>query len=223
MINNLSQLVEIAKKYVHYLENKGVLFSSDGFPVLPREAYLDEWPSDVVTYENRGACYIKDKSKTLLCFYCSDVSIYRRFEKVFDDLPEYQKYLGVVSTDISVIRGMEKEWEDLLMLLNQLFMAILAVNGVKVVLNTRSGSEDSLKNFSHIPKGVMCASGTLGCENLTTYTDYSYLQKILFLQPSKLILYGKSDRVAEAQLATMGIDFKRYDDVHRVYRANKNL
>lgn len=218
MISNLHEIITLANEYSKYLERAGVGFDERGFPVLLKSAFLDEWPDQMVAYGHRHARYVKNASKTVLCFYGSDVENYRRLERVMKDLPEYGQYLGVVASDVSVIRGMEAEWEDFIMLVNQLFMAILAVNGIKIVVNLRSGSKRSEQNFSNIPSGVMCSSGTLGCDGLSSPADFDYASKILRVRPSKLLIYGKQDRLMEEQLNTLGVNFRRYDDAHRVYK-----
>ena len=102
------------------------------------------------------------------------------------------------------------------MLLNQLFLAVLAVNGIKIVMNARTGSSDSIKNLMIFPKNILWATSFLGCDNLRSETDYSFISKILALLPSKLLVYGKHDGIAENQLSVMGISHRTYTDFHRL-------
>jgi len=131
-------------------------------------------------------------------------------------LPEYRRYKGVIGLDITVTEDMDLEWQNAIMLLNQLFLAVLGCNGIKIVLNARNGSPSTLSNFSSVPKNVMCATSFLGCSNLKNDMNYSFISKILYLMPSKLLIYGKRDRIAEKQLDTMGIDYRIYPDMHRI-------
>lgn len=161
--------------------------------------------------------FVRNPSKTLLCHYAADEEIYPRIERLQDDIPEYQRFMGCVGFDVTVTNGMSPEWVDELMLLNQLATAVLAVNGVKVVANLRCATADSTRNLSTIPRGVMCASGTLGCDDLEEPWDMSYLAKVLGVGPDPLLVYGKHDRFADEQLARLGVSVIHYDDARTLY------
>lgn len=222
MISSLIDIMVLIDKCVAYLEGRGCRFDGDGFPILKRECFIDSWPNQLVPYRNRKSRIVEDPLKTALCFYCEDKRIYPRFEKLLDDIPEYRRFLGVVATDVTVTVDMDIEWQREIMLLNQLFMAIVAVNGVKVALNLRCGSHETLSCFDSVPPGVMCASGTLGCAPTVSSLDMSYLEKILRVRPSGVLLYGKKDSVMEDQLNVAGVPYRRYDDVHRIMQKESN-
>ena len=61
----------------------------------------------------------------------------------------------------------------------------------------------------------MCISSFLGCVKNNEY-DYSYLEKILYFLPSRLLIYGKEDLIVNRMLDNMGIDYKYYIDFHRI-------
>lgn len=110
---------------------------------------------------------------------------------------------------------MDLELQDTIILANQLFMAILAVNGIKVVLNTRIGNKNFTEYFKNIPHFTMCASGFLGCKNAKSHLEAnSYVNKICYLFPEKLLLYGKKDILVNEQLNNLGINYKYYEDFH---------
>lgn len=131
--------------------------------------------------------------------------------------------MGAVAADVTATADMDVEWQKETMLLNQLFMAILAFNGVKVVLNLRSGSEASLSCFDSIPSGVMCASGTLGCATTASPSDMTYIAKLMRVRPAKVLLYGKSDPIMERQLTLVGVPYRRYDDFHQLSKKGKRI
>lgn len=118
--------------------------------------------------------------------------------------------------DVTVTSDMDEEWQEAIILLNHLFLAVLAVNGIKILLNTRTGGLDPDVIFKNTPHGVMVAAGFLGCDTTADECDYSFMKKILVLLPEKLILYGKHDKIAERQLDILGIDFRTYTDFHRL-------
>lgn len=221
MVKNIYDVFSIVDKLYEYLENKSIEFDESGFPIFEEKMFLKEWPNAVVPYPHRKNKIIKDKSKTVICFFTKDHALYPRLERIDDDLSEFKEYLGVAGLDITVTEDMDEEWQRIIVLLNHLYLAVLATNGVKILLNTRTGGLDSKGIFNNIPKGIMCISGFLGCDALKDNYDYSYLNKIMALLPSKLIIYGKKDKIVENQLENMGVNYKYYDDFHKYYKGVK--
>ena len=215
MIKNLHEFCEIADRYVHYLDGK-IEFSDNGFPVFKKEMFLGTEPELIVPFHNRNNKVVTNPGKTALCFFSGDTDLYRRLEKVFDEIGEYKKYQGVIGLDITVTSDMDSEWQNMIMLVNQLFLAILAYNGVKIVMNARVGNAQSVQNLKGFPKGTICATSFLGCDKLRSGNDFSFISKVLYILPSKLLIYGKHDKIAETQLTNMGIDYRNYTDFHRL-------
>ncbi len=149
----------------------------------------------------------------MICFYCGDKRIYPRLKNVLKEIEEYRKFLGVATIDITVTSDMDEEWQDLIMLLHQLFMAVLAINGIKVVANLRTGDLRSVVNLDGIPKGVMWTTGFLGCAKEAS-RDFRFVSEVLHVMPSKLAIYGAKDQVALDKLDAVGIDFRIYGDYH---------
>ena len=214
MIKNLIDIIGVTDKYLSYLNGK-IEFSESGFPLFTKDMFLNEEPELIVPFYNRHHKVVKDPKKTAICFFGSDESLYRRLENVFDDLKEYRLFQGVIGLDVTVTADMDTEWQDAVMLLNQLFLAVLAVNGIKIVMNARVGGSDSVKNLMRFPKNILWATSFLGCDNLSSESDFSFISKILGLLPSKLLIYGKHDKIAENQLSVMGISYRTYTDFHR--------
>ena len=144
MIQTLEDIMRLVDTLDSYLRKSGCEFDERGFPIIPRSCYLSEIPDDVVTYKDRKSTLVKDISRAALCFFCGDERIYPRFERVFNEIDEYRKYMGVVGPDLTVTEDMDVEWQREIMLLNQLFLAVLATNGIKVIQNIRCGSNETL-------------------------------------------------------------------------------
>ncbi len=213
MVKNLTDLVKIAEEYIFYLKKHGVKFNKPGFPLLKREMFLDEWPDLILPYDFRKSLLNLNPKKTLICFYCGDKRIYPRLKNVLKEIEEYRKFLGVVTIDITVTSDMDEEWQDLIMLLHQLFMAVLAMNGIKVVANLRTGDVHSVRNLDGIPKGVMWTTGFLGCAKEAS-RDFRFVSEVLHVMPSKLAIYGAKDQIALDKLDAVGINFRIYGDYH---------
>ena len=209
-------LLNAIKTLYDYLNKRDVKYDEQGFPILKKEWFLTEKPNQLVPYNHRNDKSVIDKSKTVICHYCADKDIYPRINKIFKDLPEYKKFLAVVQTDITVTSDMDIELQNAIMLLNCLYLAVLGVNGIKIVANTRCGSSTTITNLKCVPKGVMWASGFLGCNKSRSVTEaYQYLDKIINIQPSYLLIYGKHDKLVEEFLTNTNTTYKRYVDYHR--------
>ena len=215
MIKNLHELCKIADNYVDYLDGK-IDFSESGFPVFRKEMLLDSEPDLIVPFYNRNNKVVIERSRTVLCFFSSDNDLYRRLENVFNDIPEYKKCMGVIGLDITVTDDMDTEWQDMIMLVNQLFLAVLACNDIKIIMNARIGSPRSVTNLDEFPKNAIWATSFLGCDKLKSEYDFSFISKVLHILPSKLLIYGKHDKIAEKQLTNNGIDYRIYTDMHRL-------
>ena len=214
IINNLSDLLKIINNLYEYLDGK-ITFDDAGWPCFQKEHFLTEWPEDMITYSNRKNNLIDAKDKTLLCHFSGDLQNYRRFPKIKNDIEEYQKYFGTVFPDITVTKDMDIEMQELILLANQLYAAALAVNGIKLVANTRCGSKFTQKCFCHIPRNIVWASGFLGCPKVTDTMEIAeYVNKILKFMPSKLIIYGKQNPAINEQLDILGINYRYYEDFH---------
>lgn len=215
----LPWLIKIAERYESILVEKGMDFNEDGFPLIPDEHYAKRIPADMVDYAHRHSKLVADSSSTAICFFMGDARIYPRFEYLLRDACEFERFAAVVMPDLTVTADMDLPWQAFIMLLNQLYAAVVSVCGVKIIANTRCGSPESRRYLRAIPRGVLCASGSLGCDRLVEPYDYSYAEKILRMRPSALLSYGKRDVITNEQLTAMGIDVVSYPDTHSKSKA----
>lgn len=222
MIRNIIDLMELECSFRSYLLSQNVEFDDNGFPIFQASMFLEEWPDSIVTYQCRNnTAFVKEPSKTVICFYTADSRIYPRLEKVFDELDEYRRFMGVVSMDLTVTDDMDPELQQLIISVNQLFTMILAINGIRIIMNTRSGGLEFSTVFGSIPKGIAVSSGFLGCRILSE-DNLSYIKKIIYLFPLVVLIYGKHDPIAEEQLDRLGFIYKVYPDTHRSSKCKEN-
>ena len=213
---NLNKTLVTIKKLINYLNENGVECDEKGWPIFKKEWFLTEIPDKVVPYNHRNDIRIVDKTKTIICHYCADKYIYPRISKVLKDIPEYKKFMGVIQSDVTITSNMDIELQETIMLLNSLYIAVLGVNGVKIVANTRCGNIITQNNLKCFPKGIIWASGFLGCAKSRNATEaYEYIQKIINIQPSCLLIYGKHDKFVEELLDNSNIKHKHYIDFHQ--------
>ncbi len=215
-MENLYDFFCVADEYTEYLKGKGFRFSPKGCPLFSQDMFLKETPEIMVPVGQRKNRRVVDKKKTVLVFFCADELIYRRLDKLLAEVDIYKEYMGVVEPDITVTKDMDLEWQFATMLLNQLAMAVLAINGVKVILNTRVGTERTFELLENLPKGVMIASGFLGGTSKYKKYDYMYIAKILRLMPKKVLIYGSCSKKTLEKLDMVGIDYKIYPDFRKM-------
>lgn len=212
MIKNSKDLLNAVMGFYDYLHKHNFPFNKHGFPIFSREMFLQEWPEQIIPYKNRKHWVVGDYKKTLLCFYTPDRNIYPRLEKTAEEIDEYKKYMGCVFCDLTVTWDLPPKMQEYLILINHLHAAFFATKGIKLAANLRIGSEHSSKCLAGIPANVMCASGFLGCDVLKSEYDFSFLRKVMQVLPSKLIIYGKEDKIASKQLGSNGINYRYYGD-----------
>jgi len=209
-MHNLLEVFLTIDKYYIYLKERGFRFSVNGYPIFEKEMFLCKFPDLLVPVQQKKNRRVKRPERTGICFFCGDKLMYPRYEKVFEEIDMYRKYMAVVEPDITVTEDMDTEWQHAVMLLNQLFMAVLAVNGIKVVLNTRMGLSETRCAFENIPRKIMVASGFLGGCPSKSPRDFTYIAKILRLQPENVIIYGPCEEIVQEQLKQMGISYRIY-------------
>ena len=208
----------IIDRFTEYLLQRGFQFSEDGLPVFKETDFLSEIPQMIVPVNQRKNRRVQRKDKTLIAFFCGDKFIYRRLAKLLDEIDEYRLYLGVVGADITVTRDMELEWQRATILLNQLVMAIFVVNGIKTVLNTRIGRQETTDMFRYMPRGVLVASGFRGGTRRFSQSDFSYIAKLMTLLPSHVLIYGRCNKLVLKRIEQMGFDYTVFPDFRDLCR-----
>lgn len=108
---SLFSLLLLADDYAKYLKGKGVSLSDSGNPVIPSNCFLRDVPELLVSFRHRNEPFVINKSRTVICFFCSDRENYPRLSKILVNLPIYRQFLGVVATDVTVTRDMDLEWQ----------------------------------------------------------------------------------------------------------------
>lgn len=200
-------------KLTIYLLERGFPFSKEGYPLFDKQMFLTDKPDLIVpvSHKNNQRIYKKyNKKKTLIAFYCGDIPIYRRIAKLLDEIEQYRPYMGVIGCDVTVTKDMDIEWQRAIILLNQLVMAVFAVNGIKIVLNTRMGLNETKDMFKYLPKGITVASGFRGGTRKFVKTNFEYISKILFFLPNMLLIYGTCHNSVLSRLNQLGIDCTVY-------------
>lgn len=209
-IKSLADMFILIVDMKNYLDGK-IDFDVEGKPAFKKEFFLQDWPKAVVPYDNRNGSKVIDKASTVLCFFEGDRRIYPRMKQIFKEIEIYRQYMGVTFPDITITEDMDAEWQDVIIVLNQLFAAILAVNGIKIICNTRIGGDNTIKCMDNIPRGIMGISGFYGCNKSRNFLDaLRYINKMIFWGLERVIIYGKEDKLINDLLQVNGIAYRYY-------------
>lgn len=220
-MKDLNDLLQKTEELSTYLRQKGMEFYTDGYPIFKREMFLDEKPAQLIPIQHKKSRLIKDPKSTVLVFFCADKYIYPRVDRLFDEIEDYKRYMAVAGFDITVTADMDIEWQRVIMLLNLLATAVLAINGIKIVMNTRIGSRQTLEVLMRMPRGVIAVSGFRGGRQKNVAFENEYLSKILSLLPKCQLIYGSCSKTVLEQLDRMGIDYEVYPDFRELCREVK--
>lgn len=196
-----------------YLEEKGVSFDEEGFPILPSSCYATREPEYIIPWNHRKAA--PDKKRTALRFFMNDNLLYPRFETIKKDIEELKEYSSFVSMDISVSRNMPIAMQIADMRLNALYSAALAIQKEETYIpSLKCGDETTLHYLNRYHTPPLVALGMHGCyhsDNID-FDDYLLRSKLLMVRPKKVLIYGKpTDRDIETFHA-LGIPYGSYPD-----------
>ena len=92
-------LFKIAENLQQALVDAGVRFTLDGYPIIPEEMILQDYPDEMVPFEHRNTC--KDLHKTVLTHFSNDELLYRRLRHIDEDIEICKSYMGVAGFDLS--------------------------------------------------------------------------------------------------------------------------
>lgn len=204
-------LFKIAENLQKSLSNAGIKFTGDGYPILPKEMILQEYPDEMVPFEHRNAC--KNPQKTVLTHFANDESLYRRLRHLDEDIKIFKPYMGATGFDLSPRLDWNTEQQKFNLLMNQMVNAYRAIHGVKILPNFRIGDMTTISALDSFPQNGIYAVGTLGCSKGYAFINSTYLRaKLLYKRPDGLLIYGKLMPQYRAILDEFGIPYRVYED-----------
>lgn len=184
---------------VSYLKSKGVQFSS-GVAVIPEQALYCDVPTMISTFKYRKDIPESLKKDSLISYFMSEDCLWARLTKLDEEIATISQYGGIVGFDLSPSVGMLRPRQELSIFINSLYNAYCAVNGVKVLPNSRLGDLATMSMSASIPYGSNFVSSKLGCCNYG-FKNYGLYQTKLLLEkinPQILFIYG-SIRLSDAK------------------------
>ena len=94
-IRNFKDIFSMMEFLYQYLNGKDMKFNHEGFPEFRSDMFLNEWPDLVIPYSQRKNKRVKDKSKTVICFFDKDQRLYPRLKNVLEEIEEYKSFLNI--------------------------------------------------------------------------------------------------------------------------------
>lgn len=210
--------IELVERYTTYLKEKGVEFFDNGYPKFKPNWIITNKPIVIAPY-NKRQYYRQNKSHISICYFGKDEHLYPRLDKVFDEIKILKEYHSVCMMDISISPLMLDEVQKMNLLLNLLFICVIAVNGIKIIPSFRTGNFETLqlliKSVGHSKYWVMGAVGTQRVRNNAFY-EYLFRTKCLLIMPEHILCYGRPNDNTVGCLDDYGIEFK---PIYKDFRA----
>lgn len=206
--------IELVERYTAYLKEHGVEFFEDGFPKFKSEWLITNKPLAIAPF-NKKQYYWQNKRDISICYFGKDEHLYPRLDKVFEEIEMLKEYHSVCMMDVSISPLMLDEVQRMNLLLNLLYICIIAVNNIKIIPSFRTGETETLtllmKSVGYSKYWVM---GTVGTQQVRSNAFYEYLfrTKCLLIMPKKLLSYGRPNSNTAQCLKDYGIECNIYKD-----------
>ena len=206
--------IELVECYTAYLKEHRVEFYENGFPKFKSEWFITDKPLIIVPF-NKRQYYWQNKRDISICYFEKDEHLYPRLEKIFKEIAILKEYHSVCMMDISISPLMLDEVQRMNMLLNLLFICVIAVNDIKIIPSFRTGNFETLtlliKSIGYSKYWVMGSVGTQQIRNNAFY-EYLFRIKCLLIMPEKLLSYGRPNSNTTQCLIDYGIECLIYED-----------
>jgi hypothetical protein len=206
--------IELVELFTRYLTENNVKFTDDGFPLLKEEWFINNKPKIIAPF-NKRQYYRQNKKDISICYFGKDEHLYPRLEKIFDEISILKEYHSACMMDISVSPLMHDEVQRMNLLLNLLFVCVVAVNGIKIIPSFRTGSLETLnllmKSVGKSKYWVMAAVGTQRVRK-NAFFEYLFRTKCLLIIPEHLLVYGRPNVSTSLCLNDYGIKYEVYKD-----------
>lgn len=211
VLRHKTNLFQLYSELYNELRKHKISFSKSGFPRFKKSFFVHKKPSEILPFRNR--LQSRNKSTTALCTFCDDEFIYPRLKKLKEDLPIYKEYYAMVVFDLSPRVEWKTEQQRFNICLNQMAAIYLAINGVKLIGNFRTGDHSTYSALRSYPNGTPFYIGTLGCIKKKDSSDiFCFEQKILLSRPKECWLYGNENKQITSILKENNIKYEVFKD-----------
>ena len=196
------------------LKQRGVVFTNSGWPKLPPEAYLREEEALRITQMlpyTKKSCAL-NKATTAICFYETDTQLCKHVRNLNRLIREVQSFRAVCGMDFSVCLDVPSAEQNFFQLANRLLDAWMWSSGIRLIPNFRCGRA-AMTSLLTLPQGLTYSVGALGCAKGWRMDKALHLrQKLLILQPARLLIYGRPPQAYLDILEEEGIPYTLFTD-----------
>ncbi|MBR0032807.1 MAG: DUF4417 domain-containing protein [Treponema sp.] len=209
---------DIASWLYHELSQNDIQFNYEGYPVFKPEFILWQKPKYILPFNHRNAAPVK--SETALCFYMNDKLLYKRLSNLKNDLSLFSGYLGICGFDLSPRMGWDEDLQKFNILLSQMATIWLALHGIRIIPNFRTGSFTTFSSLNAYYKNMPVAIGALGCwKKKLSLNDLLYFKlKIFQCNPQFILIYGMIEDELIEMIEESGIEYQVYPDFRSTCR-----
>lgn len=217
-------LFSLVTKLEAILQEQDFKFSPEGYPIIPKENLISEVPEDIEMYPLSKRHQTPHPEHTILCAYENDSELYRFLRNFKRNIEDCRKYYGVCGFDLSPRASTDESHQRFNLLLNALINAYMALNGIHILPNWRTGNLNTLEILNIYPVNSVFAVGCLGCGKRNFKENEIILRmKLLISRPKFLIYYGSLRKRYRKILEEIGIPYRILLDYRtRSYRRTKD-
>ena len=185
-------ILEWCDDMITHLKESDIDFEN-GVAVLKKEFIYQDEVSMVSTYKYRNDIPNELKKTSLLTYFMPDDNLFNRIKKLEEEIPIMREYGGICGFDLSPSVGMLRPRQRFSILINSIFNASCAIQGVKILPNSRVGDLGTMSMSKSFPDGVNFITGKHGCNSygFKEYGLYQLCVQIHEKQPHILYVYGK--------------------------------
>ncbi|SFA88491.1 protein of unknown function [Acetitomaculum ruminis DSM 5522] len=213
-------LFELSEYLYSYLLNQGVKFSDEGYPIITEDMIIREMPDEVCPLGKTSA--VKNKKRSMLVSFNNDEEIYKKLLSLDKDIDKYLEFKAFGGFDLSPRINWDLNLQKFNIALNMMADVYLALHGVKLIPNFRTGCLDTVDMLALYPTNSWFTVGVLGCSNGHIKINEMYLRtKLIITNPEMLIFYGKLKKEYSDILDEYGVQYKVFTDYQRISRGEK--
>ena len=211
-------IYDIASRLYHDLSKNDIQFNAEGYPVFKPEFILWQEPKYILPFNHRNAAL--EKSETALCFFMNDKLLYKRLANLENDLALFSGFLGICGFDLSPRMGWDEDLQKFNILLSQMATIWLALHGIKIIPNFRTGCFSTISSLSVYQQKIPMVIGALGCwkKKVSMNERLFFKIKILKCDPSLILIYGAIEDELIEEIQDSGIPYKEFPDFRTVCR-----
>jgi hypothetical protein len=221
MINYPALAATLSEK----LEDSGVKFTEYGYPIIPGDMLLRDFPSDIEMYPVAHWREAANKKKSILCWYENDKLLIGHINNLDKWIQIFKEFYAVTGVDLSPCVNADLEQQKMAILLNQLLTAYMAIHGIRILANFRTGGFETINSLSGYPLGICYSVGMLGCSKRKVLHGTELMQaKLLNTCPKKLLIYGSADKQLQELINKFAIPFVVIPDFKtRCFQAKREV